>query len=158
MADPRLTVYIYIYIYILIYEYVYLYIHIKLPRNLTFSRKNIWRKPPSWGRIRQVETSFLLPFPSFKFRRSQVDLAKSLPSMLEDLGEEVHHLLPESEKAPNLSKSPVFWTVGFFGPRKFSNAEHDFFFAKLGWIPTFENSGIFFNCQLKMVFGAHLVG
>jgi len=33
---------------------------------------------------------------------SEVDLAKSLPSMLEDLGEEVHHLLPESEKVYRL--------------------------------------------------------
>lgn len=105
-----------------------IYIYIKICRNLTFSPKHL-KETTILGKDPTSSFSiFVAIFSILSIRRSQVDLAKSLPSMLEDLGEEVHHLLPESEKAPNLSKSPVFWTVGFLGPRKFSNAEHDFFF------------------------------
>ena len=142
-------------IWICIFIYIYI-IHIKLPRNLTFSRKNIWRKPPSWG-SRQVETSFCCPSPSFKFRRSQVDLAKSLPSMLEDLGAEVHHLLPESEKAP--IEVTGFLDRGIFGaPKIFIRRVHDFFSLSWGEPTYFWKFGHIFPLPFENGVWAHLVG
>ena len=64
MADPRLT--IYIYLFILIYANMYIYIYISKFAGISHFPQNIWRKPPSWGRIRQVVSQFLLQFfPSF---------------------------------------------------------------------------------------------
>ena len=72
--------------------------------------------------------------------------------MLEDLGAEVHHLLPESEKAP--IEVTGFLDRGIFGaPKIFIRRVHDFFRSAGVNPPTFENSGIFFHCHLKMVFG-----
>ena len=111
--------------------YIYIYIHIKICRNLTFSPKHL-KETTILGKDPTSSFSiFVAIFSILSIRRSQVDLAKSLPSMLEDLGEEVHHLLPESEKAPNLSKFFRILDHAIFGAPKFFQTPNGRFFLRL---------------------------